>query len=223
MGQEDHKKDRIPGKRPYDNTRREAQARETRERIIESVVNACLENTIDDLCVAEIAARTGISPATIYRHFPNREVLLEAVDNRLAERLGRPPLPESVEELAANAPDVAAYYENNLELIRLHRATGDKLDTESRSLRDRFIGRLLEEETTHLSAEDARAVHSIFRFLFSFDLYLLQRDRFEATPESAGRATRWAIETLQEKLRSEREDNSKSCDDLFTTTPPQER
>lgn len=201
-GRED---DQETQKRAYDNSRREARARETREKIIEGVVSACLDSDLDDLSVAAVAERTEVSAATIYRYFPNREVLLEAVDRRIGEKLGRPELPETIDEMAECASELTAFFEKHLELMKLARITADKLDKEAQGLRDRLVTRLMEEDTAHLSEEDARGVQSIFRSLFSLDLYLLQRDRFGLSPGSAGQATQWAIETLLAALRRERE------------------
>jgi AcrR family transcriptional regulator len=204
-------------KRAYDNSLREARARETRERIVEGVVKACLEGSLDDLSVALVARRTGISAATIYRHFPNREVLLEAVDRRLGEKLGRPEMPRSAEEFAEVAAKLPAFFEEHLELMRLARSTSDKLDKESQSLRDRYISELLAAETAHLEPEEARAICAIFRGFFSLDLYLLQRDRFGVAPKTAGRAAEWAIRTLLAQLERERQGHAASKP---TSSPP---
>ena len=204
MSKEDQDSESLSGKRSYDNTRREARARQTRERIIEGVVEACLDESVDDLSMAIAAERSGVSVATIYRYFPDRESLLEAVDRRIGEKLGRPKLPESIEVMAENAPSMAQFYEQYFDLMKLARTTANKLDKDSRGMRDRLIVRLLKEETAHLSEEEARGVQSIFRFFFSFDLYMLQRERFGVSPDSAGKATQWAIRTLLNELRAQR-------------------
>lgn len=191
-------------RRAYDNSRRQARAQQTRERIIEGVVDACLDQDLDDLSVAAVSERTGVSPATIYRYFPNREVLLEAVDRRLGEKLGRPRLPESIDGLVEYMPELFVFFEENIELMKLARSTADKLERETSLLRDRYLMALLEEEIAHLPAEEARSVQAVFRSLFSLDLYLMQRDRFDSTPEAAGRATQWAMRTLLQELRSDR-------------------
>lgn len=191
--------------RTYDNTLREERARQTRERILEGVVEACFDGRVDDLSVAAVSKKAGISPATIYRHFPNREVLLEAVERRIGEKLGRPEQPGSADELAGYARGLAAFFEENIELMKLSRSAADKLERESRGVRDRMIAELLRGELAHLSRDDASAVTAVFRMLIGLDLFLAQRERFGATTEASGRAMGWAIRSLLRQLGEERQ------------------
>src|SRR5438876_1159239 len=63
--------------RAYDNTLRRQQADATRLRIL-TAVRDLLAGGSTSLQVPEIAARAGVSEPTIYRHFPNRDALLDA-------------------------------------------------------------------------------------------------------------------------------------------------
>lgn len=65
-----------------------ADARRNYERILE-----CARQTFSELGTEapldEIARRTGVGPGTLYRHFPNREALIEAVYRSSIEALSR--------------------------------------------------------------------------------------------------------------------------------------
>lgn len=192
-------------RRSYDNRLREERAGRTRARILEGVVEACIDGSLDDLSVAIVAERSGVSPATIYRHFPNREALLKAVERTLAEKFGRPSLPRTAEDLGVFAHGLAAFFDDNVELMKLSRSTSQKLDQDTRAVRDAMIAELLAEELADLPAEDAQAITGVFRSLISLDLFLTQRERYGASVDSAGRAARWAVETLLRQLRQERQ------------------
>jgi AcrR family transcriptional regulator len=62
-------------------TLRTDQVELTRRRITDTVFEMSTEADGGPISVSEVARRSGISPATIYRHFPNREALVNAAAN----------------------------------------------------------------------------------------------------------------------------------------------
>jgi AcrR family transcriptional regulator len=56
-----------------------ADARRNYERLIAAATEAFAEHGADDVSLEEIARRAGVGIGTLYRHFPNRQALLEAV------------------------------------------------------------------------------------------------------------------------------------------------
>jgi len=63
-----------------------ADARRNRERILE-VAKLAFTRTGTDVSLDEVAKQAGVGPGTLYRHFPTREDLLEAVYRTEVERL----------------------------------------------------------------------------------------------------------------------------------------
>jgi TetR/AcrR family transcriptional regulator, regulator of autoinduction and epiphytic fitness len=66
-------------KRPYDNTRRQAQVRATRLRIIQAAKAQFIEHGYPATTLEAIAAAADTSPPTLYRLFSSKRVLLKAV------------------------------------------------------------------------------------------------------------------------------------------------
>ncbi len=58
---------------------REQQVALTRQSIVDAFLALSLEPGAGPVAIAEVARHSGISQATIYRHFPNRDALLGAV------------------------------------------------------------------------------------------------------------------------------------------------
>jgi AcrR family transcriptional regulator len=73
-----------------------ADARRNRQRLLAAALAAFTEHGADDASLDEIARRAGVGIGTLYRHFPTRQALLEAVYR------------DQVEELCASAGDHSA-------------------------------------------------------------------------------------------------------------------
>jgi AcrR family transcriptional regulator len=69
----------------------------TRERIIEAFVDQVAGSGFDDFSIERVARRAGVSPRTIYHHFPRRDDLLDAVNQRLTSRFGMEEINEPLE------------------------------------------------------------------------------------------------------------------------------
>jgi AcrR family transcriptional regulator len=73
-----------------------ADARRNRQLLLAAAMGAFAEHGADDASLDEIARRAGVGIGTLYRHFPDRRALLEAVYR------------DQVEDICANARDLAA-------------------------------------------------------------------------------------------------------------------
>ncbi len=72
-----------------------ADARRNRQRLLDAALQVYAERGADDASLDEIARRAGVGIGTLYRHFPTRQALLEAVYR------------DQVEELCAVAREVS--------------------------------------------------------------------------------------------------------------------
>lgn len=68
-----------PLKRPYDSTRRQARAAETRAAVLEAARLAFLEHGYTGTTLPAIAAAAGVSVETVYKAFANKAGLVKAV------------------------------------------------------------------------------------------------------------------------------------------------
>jgi AcrR family transcriptional regulator len=66
-------------KRPYDASRRQAQARETRAQVVRAAHDLFLEHGYGGTTVADVAGAAGVSPETIYGAFGSKAGLLHRV------------------------------------------------------------------------------------------------------------------------------------------------
>ena len=71
--------------RPYRSPLREAQAETTRTLILDALAELVAEIGHADVAIKELAVRAGTSERTVYRHFPDRTALFEALIERIAD------------------------------------------------------------------------------------------------------------------------------------------
>jgi len=93
----------VPKKRSQPAGRKpRSDAQQNRHRILE-VAKAAFTRSGADASLDEIAKQAGVGPGTLYRHFPTRDVLIEAVYHTEVEKLAA-----AQRELSANLPPIEA-------------------------------------------------------------------------------------------------------------------
>jgi AcrR family transcriptional regulator len=104
-------------KRSYDNSRRQATARDTRRSIVSAAQDLFVDLGYPNATFSAIAERAGVSVQTVYSHFPTKRDLLKVVVDQAVAGDGEPvPLRDRPEVAAILAePDPAAK-------LRLHAA-----------------------------------------------------------------------------------------------------
>ena len=80
-----------------------ADAQRNYAKLLSAASAAFVESGADDVSLEEIARRAGVGIGTLYRHFPTRQALLEAVYRDQAEQLGA----RADELLASGSPGEA--------------------------------------------------------------------------------------------------------------------
>jgi len=81
----------------------EKHAEMTRELVLEAVIELIKDHEVDSLSLKKIAEHAGMSERTLYRHFSNRDLLMEALAVKLHQQLDLPSTPPRADEL----PDMA--------------------------------------------------------------------------------------------------------------------
>src|SRR5215212_7116791 len=78
--------------RPYDNSHRAAQAGQTRAAILDALVSV-IARGVAELSMPAVAQEAGVSLRTVYRHFPTKRELLNALAWHLDARIAYSPEP----------------------------------------------------------------------------------------------------------------------------------
>lgn len=102
-----------------------ADAQRNRERVVE-VAREVFREQGYDASLDEIARRAGVGPGTLYRHFPKRENLIDAVMQAWVDRVDAA-ADVAIERGGAPRDQLLAWFEDYLGLITLHKGGAARL------------------------------------------------------------------------------------------------
>ena len=94
-------------------------AEERRAVIVEAVIALAAEQNPNGITTAAIAGRMGLTQGALFRHFPNKAAILEAVMGWVAERL-LARLDEAIKEAASPVAALRAMFMTHVDFVALH-------------------------------------------------------------------------------------------------------
>lgn len=196
--------------RRYSSPLRDSQVQRTRELILDALTRLLSEQPADQITTREIAERAGVSQPTVYRHFPDRQALLDGLADRIEGGLGAAAADEgrvvSLDDLARLVPrhmaladehavEAAAEAVFNADPRRYSRASRQRSAELQRAVADAF---------PDYSAREHRRIAALLRSLYSTQTWLRMREEFDVPGTESGPLIAWAIETLVRELRAGR-------------------
>lgn len=192
--------DRHPAQRVYSSSLRHQQQELTRNRIMEAACSLVAEGRIHSFTMHEVAARAGVSYASVYRHFPTREALLEEVYEwgQHAVFQAAPAPPRTADEIPAWAEKLVGLFEANAHLVHAGTMalTALGLVPKTQGERDEEIRGLIQEAAPGLNARELRLKAAVIRFLASSLAWATLRQRFGLSSREIAAALAWALQAL---------------------------
>lgn len=200
--------------RTYNNSLRQRQAQQTRTAILEAVRDLLIESP-RSLSIPEIAAKSGVSEPTIYRHFANRDVLLEAASEMLSSQLGAPPQAKSLDDMPVNAIAVALYFDRNAAWLRaaMNEPALRPMRRGGRSKRMERLRLMLEPRVSHLSPEDREIAFGAVGAIARAETWECLSREFGLSGESAGVAMAWAVQSILDSLSRHKQERKRQLVD----------
>ena len=187
---------------------RDEQTELTRRRILDAVVRILAVN-VADLSVEAVARESGVSRPTVYRYFPTKREMVDAVGRMYAERIGTAEAyrATTLDELLAHVPDIFRRYER---LEPELQAAAMSVETRGASVRHRgdrvgMAQRLLTPYATNLPKPDRERLARVATILLSSGTLRSMRYYLDLSPEEAGELVAWAIR----RLAGERKEGTK--------------
>ncbi len=195
-----------PQPRPYRSSLRETQAQQTRELILDAIVDLLDNRHADEISTRQLAEQAGVSLRTVYRHFPDREALLNGVADRLATVMGTRTIEASLQTIDDLGPMVEKMYAANDDFAPLVRAevlfNSDpaRQAQESRNRTDKTL-HLMKTTFPELDPRDQRHLVALIRTLTAGRNWLQLREGFGLTGTQSGTLVAWALNALLAEVR----------------------
>lgn len=171
---------------------------ETRTRILDAAIAELGVNDLDGLTMGSVAERAGVTERTVFRHFPSRDALIQAVWPRMQIRVRSHGFPHTVDELLATPPHLFPEFDKQENLVRasafspagreVRRAANPQRQQAMRAcVLDAFPG-LAEPELTRLAA--------ILQLIDSAYAWAVMKEHWDLSGEEAGQAASEALAVL---------------------------
>ena len=187
-------------RRSYSSPLRRRQQEHTRKQIMDAVMAIIAEGRILSFNVQDVADRAGVSYASVYRHFPTREALLEALYEAGAKIIGTSLTLTSLspEEIPAAVGRMKTAFEQNptnLQASTMALAINN-IQPPSRRQRDQRYQQTIVENAPHLAPSTANQAAAVICHLYSSLTWATLRQRFGLSAEATADALTWALQIL---------------------------
>jgi AcrR family transcriptional regulator len=191
----------------YESRLRDEQAAATRQRILATLSDLLVTENPALVSIPMVAKKAGVAVRTVYRHFPTKEDMFNALFAWATDlEAGAPPGAETVRSVDDAVAIVRTMFERIGRNLPLHAAVRHL--PEDRALRiarlprrQRLVENALAEATEGMPPERVRKVGAVVHLLTSSDALLFMHDLWGLTPEEAADACSWAIRAVAEKAR----------------------
>jgi AcrR family transcriptional regulator len=194
---------RSANRRSYESPLRERQAQRTRDDILDALTRLLQDKRSDEITTRELARDAGVSERTVYRHFPDRWALVDALSARMNGYAGRPEVPQRLEDLRTVVVEVMAVLEAHHVEARaeaLVNADPRRYTTATREHTQR-LQELIEAALPELDDEQQRAIAALARVLMSSQTWLRMREELGIGGEASGPIVAWAIDALVNEVQ----------------------
>jgi AcrR family transcriptional regulator len=188
--------------RVYKSPLREERSVQTRERILDGLVQVMARNGIAELSIPLVAREAGVSIPSVYRYFPTKRDLIAALDE-YAHRKGSftfaeyPPM-ETPDDLAEIVPQT--FKRREAIESTLSAAMNSKLGYAIRrpefEERAKYYAKALRPAMDGLSRKERQFFTDVVFVLSSFSCVRAFRDYLGLSTDEAGERVAWAIRTL---------------------------
>lgn len=186
-------------KRTYESAVRAGAKQDTRDRILDAMVDVVTRQGVHAFSVQNVANAAGVSHRTVYRHFATREALLEGLDELMERRAQQtgivlPSLTDIVglpSQVETGFRSFDVMRDAMRAYVMISVALGRRVpsfDRRTRAIEDAIAGAF-----PGLDRQDSREAAAVFRLLFSTRAWFHLTTDHEMTTDEAAHAVAWAM------------------------------
>lgn len=177
---------------------RDRQKAQTRNLILDALVNALAAGEVDQLAHDALARRVGVSRQTVYRHFPDRESLMAALWERVNPRFAAQGLPTEEAALTELLPTMYAAMDANADIVTVAQSTpqGRAMRMAVKAKRATAFRQATAEATQGLSEREAVMATAVIQLLHGGAAWIEMRQQWGLSGPEIAKACGWAIRAL---------------------------
>lgn len=187
----------------YKSPLREAQAKATKERILKAAFDVfkALGNQ-EDITFKAIAEKASVTEMTVYRHFPNREILLQSLWGKMNSQIGVN-LPETIDDLLAHNTEAYLGFERMgpQMLVGIMTKEGREIRLSQKDKRQKSYLKIAKEVNPKLSSKKKKQLAAILQLLQSTYAWDSMKTNWDMNPKEIAEATRLAMESIIAKAK----------------------
>jgi AcrR family transcriptional regulator len=191
--------------RPYRSALRESHAERTKEGILAAAAEEMEERGPQAFAVPSVAARAGVALRTVYRHFPTRDALVDAMwawlyasRDWLERDIPDGPIEETVARVGAGYAEMRALI---VAAQRCERQLALRKQTRKRRMAN--FEAAFADDVAALGAEARRRALGALQCIATPTFWLMLNDSWCPDPAEASRVAAWAVGVLRDKIRSD--------------------
>ncbi len=195
--------------RGYRSALRDEQTVATRQRIVDALVEQAAETGRRDFSIADVAQRAGVAERTVYRYFPTREDLLNAVNAQLDKEAHRLQ-PRSEEDLTHHIRELFAWFEQNAQLVEASHVAGlgQAVRSQGRQQRGAEARKLIDEWLSDLPESERQRTFAVFRSMFGSVTWRTMRQELGMSAQETVDAVEWILGLMMADLKKRRRELS---------------
>lgn len=189
---------------PKASGKRQANREDVKARIEQALLEAMASGDSARLNHDRIAEASGVARRTVYRYYPDRDALMQAVWDRVTSTAGpNVRFPDSEAELLSTLPDIYTGFDEIAPLATLIRSTpqGRAVRLAQRERRVESYTAAAADAVKALPERDRLLATAMLQFLHT-SAWLELRDHWGLAGEDIATAAGWAIRTLLKDLRA---------------------
>jgi AcrR family transcriptional regulator len=182
-----------------------ARQRDATADLILEAVGRCLEDVeLSDLTFTQVARAAGLGERTIYRHFPNKEALLDGWWRAHKARIGQESFPDTLAALVQFPLRAFPAFDEEAEIIKgtILSPQGRAMTLARNDARQAAIRKAVKAEVGDLDEEKLREICAIVQLLQSATAWLTMRDYWGLSGTQSGQAASRAIQAIIQSARS---------------------
>jgi AcrR family transcriptional regulator len=177
---------------------RERHAEQTREIILDALVDQLGEEGPFEFSYFELARRAKVSVRTLYRYFPTREALFAALGARMSRALGEPGYPTTADGVASTIARLFRAFDREEKLVRANitGALGREVRVHARRDRVAALAEVVASAMPEFSPEERAPYVAVVASLANAEHWLRAREELDVDGARCGEATAWALRVL---------------------------